>query len=82
MKTNPEYPITYRMKKDGFAWHYNKECELYPTINNPKRIKTLFDNLSSKNNRVSYREQVFVTLTTVGFVFGIILSLLFGLLID
>ena len=40
MKTTPEYPITYRMKKDGFASHYNKECELYPTVNYEEKTLT------------------------------------------
>jgi len=25
--------LTYRMKLDGFCWHYHKECDQYPQTN-------------------------------------------------
>ena len=41
MEIKLNQPIKYRMNLDGFAWHFNTECELYPEDNYvEKTVKT------------------------------------------
>ena len=38
MDAELDQPIVYRMKIDGFAWHFNTGCDLYPEDNYEEKI--------------------------------------------